>query len=471
MRPKLTVLAVLLLALTLHGAETSKPNILFILADDLGYGDLGINGNPVLKTPNIDALARRSVVCKSGYSAAPVCMPSRITIQTGKYDYRTGARMSVASRMPDLNQPWLAAALKGAGYETCAIGKWHIGHFPGGMQTIGFKTWAITADGGYCDYWDYTIKRPNLVKEPSDGRYGTDLLTDEAIQFINKSGDHPFYVYLAYTAPHYPMQAPEEEIAPFKKMGLPEDTAIVYGMITRLDKSIGRLLQAVKDRGIEDNTIVVFTSDNGPEFRGEKGEKGEGRARFNAGLAGEKGDVLEGGIKVPTFISWPARFGPKPAAYEGLVSGVDWQPTLLAAADVKSSAPVDGESILEKILSQKPDSPKRFWSYNKVRPTIFSNGAMRDGEWKLVRPAIPDFNAWKKPADLPLPEDKPAYRLFNIIKDPLEKQDLSVAQPGRLAEMIGRYEKWFGEVTVSFDDLTDEAPSTTSAPASGSSKQ
>ncbi len=335
------------------------------------------------------------------------------------------------------------------------------------MQTIGLKPWAITADGGFCDYWDYTIKRPNLVKEPPKGRYGTDLLTDEAIQFINKSGDHPFYVYLAYTAPHYPLQAPEEEIAPFKKLGLPEETAIVYGMIARLDKSIGRLLQAVKDRGIEDNTIVVFTSDNGPEFRGEKGG---GRARFNGGLAGEKGDVLEGGIKVPTFMSWPARFGSKPAAYEGLVSGVDWQPTLLAAADIKSSGPVDGESILEKILSQKPDSPKRFWSYTKVRPTIFSNGAMRDGEWKLVRPAIPEFNAWNKPAALPLPENKPGYHLFNIIRDPLEKEDLSADQPARLADMIGQYEKWFREVTVSFDDLTDNAAPNSKVTAPGSRK-
>ncbi len=433
-----------------------QPNIVFILADDLGYGDLEISGNPIIKTPNIGRLASRSVNCTNAYAAGPVCMPSRISILTGKYDYRTGARMSVASKFPGLDQPWLPGLLKDAGYATAAIGKWHMGNFPSGMRKIGFQTWAITAEGGWCDYWDYTIKRPNLVKEPSQGRYGTDLLTDEAVKFITEPRKRPFFLYLAYTAPHFPLEAPEEEIKPFQDLGLPAGTAIVYAMITRLDKGIGKVLEAIRQSGQEENTIVVFTSDNGPEFGPWRGLN---RARFNAGLAGEKGDVLEGGIKVPALISWPAVFGQHPAPYSGLVDGVDWAPTLAQAAGLAPAPEIDGSSFLEKIRGNAPDFPKRFWSYNKVRPTIFSNGAMRDGKWKLVRPAIPEFNRWDNPADLPLPEKKPAYCLFDIQNDPAEKHDLAAAEPARLAEMIQEYERWFKGATTSFDDLIEETPS------------
>jgi arylsulfatase A len=437
------------------------PNIIFILADDLGYGDLSVSGNPIIKTPNIDDLARHSIICTNGYAAYPICEPSRISILSGRYSDRTGTRMNAIPSMPKLDQPWLPSLLKTAGYTTGAIGKWHMGNFPKGMRKMGFDTWAITANGGWCDYWNYVIKRPNHVREPSAKRYGTDVLTDEAIKFVDQNSAHPFFLYLAYTAPHFPLEAPDDEVAPFKARGdLNSGAAIVYAMIQHLDKKVGELVAHLKEKGLYDNTIIVFTSDNGPDFGTWKGLNEE---RWNDSLAGSKGDVWEGGIKVPVFISWPAAFGNNPKPFHQLVDGIDWQPTLSAAAGVTGNTEsVDGTNLLPRLLGQSTDPiPFRFWSYNKVRPLVESNGAMRDGDWKLVRPPIPEFNEWGQPADLPLPANIPSYQIFNIAQDPDEKHDLSAEQAARMQPMEKAFEQFFKDVTSGPDnaDLSTKASS------------
>lgn len=448
-----------------------KPNILFILADDMGYGDFGVFNKGLSCTPALDRLVSESICLTQHYSASAVCAPARASLVTGRYPHRTGAIDTLEGRGLDrlaLREVTIANIFKSAGYATGLIGKWHLGaldsrYHPnnrGFDEFTGFR-------GGWEDYYDWQLDY-NGKFQKTDGRYLTDVFTEEAVQFIQRHRKENFFLHLTYNAPHSPFQAPDEDLRFFLNPDkFTRGVSFIYAMIYRMDKGIQRLLDELKKQGIEKDTIVLFTSDNGPQFGGQ-GDMCT--TRFNCGFNGAKGSVYEGGIRVPMVIRWQAGLE---GGYriDDMVHFSDWLPTLLSAAgiEVPKNPEIDGWNVLPALRGEKGKvNTKRFWQWNRYTPVVTSNAAMRDGEWKLVRPAIKE-TMWiskedgemdralkyhpEKFTDIcrePEPHREvpppPPPQLFNIEKDPLEKDDLAISEPQRVKKMLAEMEKWFEEI-------------------------
>ncbi|TMM16814.1 MAG: hypothetical protein E6G01_07685, partial [Actinobacteria bacterium] len=351
------------------------PNVVFILADDLGYGDLSCFNGGLSHTPVLDDLAATGTVLTQHYSSSPVCAPARASLLTGRYPHRTGAFDTLEGRGLDrirLGERTIAEALAANGYATGLVGKWHNGALDERYHPNrrGFREFAGFS-GGWSDYWNWRLDR-NGSTTPSDGSYLTDVLTDEAIGFVHRHRDEPFFLHLAYSAPHYPLQAPETDIAPFAESGeLTGAVARLYAMVSA------------------ENTLVVFSSDNGPQFGGDGDNCLD---RFNCGYRGHKLLVYEGGIRLPAIVRWPAGL-PALDPVDGLVHLTDWFPTLLAAAGIPASdgPNLDGVNVLPLLQGEPAEvPPTRFWQWNRYQPVAECNAAMRDGHWKLVRPALPE---------------------------------------------------------------------------------
>ena len=366
-----------------------KTNVIFILADDLGYGDFGAFNDGITITPALDQMVSEGMCFTQSYAAAPVCVPSRAAIMTGRYHHRTGAidmrELRGLSNM-SVKETTIADVFKQNGYATGLMGKWHNGtigakYHPnarGFDEFVGFR-------GGMSHYYDYRLYYNDTMRE-SDGRYLTDVLTDESIDFINRHKNEPFFLKIAYNAPHSPYEAPEEDIKIFADRGeYTKAVSILYAMILGMDRGIARIFAELKRLGLDGNTLVLFTSDNGPQFGGQ----GEMRTdRFNCNLAGSKGEVFDGGIRVPAVLRWPGKL--KAGVMEDcFVHGTDWFPTLLAAAgiSVPGHLKIDGENILPALLDETDTADKtkakRFWQWNRYTPEVTCNAAMRDGNWKL----------------------------------------------------------------------------------------
>ena len=448
-------------------ARVPRPNVVLILTDDQGYGDLGVYGNPAVHTPHLDALARQGVRLDQHYSGAPLCAPARAALLTGRYHQRTGALSVESNRGMDRIAPreaTVADLFKTAGYATGMVGKWHNGafdprHHP---QARGFDEFVGFLNGGMY-YWRWTLDRGGTPWR-SDGRYLTDVFTDEAVAFLQRHRAEPFFLYLAYNAPHAPLEAPPEDVRPFAEHGgLSATVRTLYGMIRRLDAGIGRVLEALDVLGLAENTIVLFTSDNGPLLGGDY-------RRYNGPFRGAKNLVLEGGIRVPAMVRWPARL-PAGRVFRGMAHFTDWLPTLLAACgvDERPELPLDGVDLLPVLAGEVTDAPRHtlYWQHNRSRPLRNCNAAMRDGEWKLVWPYPPEAR-YKSDEDRrwyermftephftapiaqymlerPVPQpERP--RLFNLADDPGEEVDLSERHPARRARMQRDLERWFDAV-------------------------
>ncbi|HUS48207.1 MAG TPA: sulfatase-like hydrolase/transferase [Phycisphaerae bacterium] len=462
------------------GGEAARPNIVQIVADDMGYGDFGCFSEGRTRTPAIDQLVAEGVCLTQQYTASPVCNPSRATLLTGRYPHRTGSIDTLEWRGLErlaLRETTLADVLKAAGYATGLVGKWHLGAFDNRYHpnARGFDE-AVCFRGGMHDYYKWRLEFNDAVKR-ADGRYLTDVWTEEACAFIERHAGRPFFLQVTYNAPHSPLQAPEEEVRPFAETGrFNRGVSIVYGMIHRMDDGIARILETLKARGLEDNTIVMFTSDNGPQFGGQ-GETCT--TRFNCGWRGCKGNVYEGGIRVPAVIRWPGVLARGREIHE-MVHFADYFPTLLAAAGVEAPKrlKLDGVNMLPVLLGQNGKvCTRRFWQWNRYTPLVTCNAAMRDGDWKLVRPviaeamAVPDIK-WLRvsmyepehfiangiiregdpPRQVPLP---PPAQLFNLADDPLEQHDLAAEHPQRVSKMLRELETWFEEVEAERATIRD----------------
>jgi arylsulfatase A-like enzyme len=450
-----------------------QPNIVFILADDMGYGDFSAFNGGISSTPTLDALMSESACLSQHYAASPVCNPSRASILTGRYPHRTGSIDTLDWRGLDrlaLREVTIADALGGAGYSTGCVGKWHLGAFDeryhpnsrGFDEFIGFR-------GGWQDYWRWNLDR-NGMHVPADGRYLTDVFTSEAADFISRHAEDPapFFLQVNYNAPHNPLQALDEDLSSFVELG-EYTTAVstIYAMIKRMDTGIAQILDTLSTCGLEDDTIVVFTSDNGPQFGGLDDNCHD---RFNCNLHGSKGLVYEGGIRVPMIVRWPAGL-PGRADVHDVIHSTDIFPTLLAACGVEppTGLNLDGRNVLP-VLRGEPDFvvPRRFWQWNRYTPVIESNAAMRDGDWKLVRPGIAETMQiprwdihWNEamrysPEEIteiirtPEPEREvpPPHQpeLYNLSNDPLEQHNLAAEEPSRVARMLTELENWFEDV-------------------------
>lgn len=450
----------------------TKPNIILIIADDMGYGDFGVFNNQISCTPHLDALLSQGICLTQHYSASPVCAPARAALMTGRYAHRTGSIDTLEARGLDrlrLEETTMADILRGAGYATGLIGKWHNGaldrpYHPtarGYDEFLGFQ-------GGWNPYYRYRLDRNGSIEYGDRDSYLTDVFTDAALDFVRRHQRDSFFLQLAYNAPHFPLEAPEGIAQKYIDLGFSIGVSLIYAMIEVMDSGIGRLMETLAALGIADNTILIFTSDNGPAFGNWNGLS---QTRYNYGFNGCKGNTYEGGIRVPLIIRWP----------DGLPSGVrtaamahftDWLPTLLslAAVDLPADLTLDGVDLTSALRGERDGVyPQRFWQWNRYTPVGTCNAAMRDGDWKLVRPQIPQamqvsaedtaldhaikYNP-ERFSDIvrdPEPErtlpEPPPPLLFNIADDPHELNDLSAQQPARVSTMEAALERWFVDVT------------------------
>ncbi|MFW6195122.1 MAG: sulfatase-like hydrolase/transferase [Chloroflexota bacterium] len=460
----------------------ARPNIVLIVADDMGYGDFGAFNDGHVRTPALDGLMGDSVCLTQHYSGSPVCSPARAALLTGRYPHRTGALTPQEVLGMDriaLREATIADAFANAGYATGMVGKWHNGalddrYHPnarGFHEFAGFR-------GGWADYWGWRIER-NGRFQWSDGRYLTDVLTEEALGFIRRHRDGPFFLMVTYNAPHSPLQAPEELARPYEAMGLSRGVAITYAMIEAMDGGVARIREELDSQGLAEDTVLMFTSDNGPAFMLREDQAPPGvspdTTRHNCGFNGAKGSVYEGGVRVPMIVRWPAGGLAGGRRSDALVHFTDWLPTLTGVAGVEhpGALPLDGVDALPALRGPEPvDGPPRFWQFNTYSPIGTTNAAMRAGDWKLVRPAIngiryataederiaaryveKDIEYKYHPENVPEilddPEprriipDAPPPELYNIREDPLERESLADREPERARRMLRELETWF----------------------------
>ena len=406
------------------------PNIVFILADDLGYADVSCYGRPDLNTPNIDRIAKRGMRFLHGYANSAVCSATRTALITGRYQYRLrlGLEEPLAGN-PNVGlppeHPTLPSLLKKAGYSSTLVGKWHLGVLPkfgplrsGYDHYYGFRGGAVdyfSHIGGQEreDLWDDDV----LIHQVG---YLTALLGSRAVDVVNryaKSGQ-PFMVSLHFNAPHWPWEAPGDE-AESERLRQPGSGGLhdfdggsqktYQRMIEEMDRQIGRVLQALDANGLTENTIIIFTSDNGGE-----------RFADTWPFTGKKTELLEGGLRIPTLISWPARI-PQGRTSEQVAISMDWMPTLLAAAGAEPdpSYPPDGMNLLPTLTQNvAPLSRKLFWRYKAN-----AQRAARDGDYKFLKILDNTF-------------------LFNVVEDPLERANLKDRQKDVYHRLVREWNDW-----------------------------
>jgi arylsulfatase A-like enzyme len=412
-----------------------RPNVLVVITDDQGFGDLGAHGNPVIRTPNLDAFAKQSVWLKN-FTVSPVCSPTRSSLLTGQYNYRTGVvDTSIGRSMMRPDVKTLAEYLAGAGYRTGLFGKWHLGdNHPMRPEDRGFQETLWHHGGGLAQpsdapeldlktaYFDPILTRNG--KEVKTKGYCSDVFTDAALNFVTVDSQKPFFAYVAFNCPHAPYQVPDELAAPYRKLdltanGFPktgqpwatkklntDDVARAYGMIENVDANFGRLMKALDDRKLTDNTLVIFLTDNGP-----------GGVRWNAGLRNRKGTVYEGGIRVPCYVRWPAQFkgGFK---IDTPLAHIDITPTTLKACGLDVPDGLDGKSFLRFLQPGNfpwVDRTLFFQWHRGDVPEKYRAFAARGPRYKLVQSAGVQADVkWA-----------PKYELFDIIADPFEENDLA----------------------------------------------
>ncbi|MCY4538983.1 MAG: sulfatase-like hydrolase/transferase [Chloroflexi bacterium] len=450
----------------------TRPNIILIIADDMGYGDFGVFNDQISCTPHLDALVDEGICLTQHYSASPVCAPARAAMMTGRYPHRTGSIDTLEARGLDrlrLDETTLADVLASAGYATGLIGKWHNGALdPRYHPTArGFKEF-VGFQGGWNPYYRYRLDRNGKLEYGDKESYLTDVFSEEALAFVDRHHKESFFLQLAYNAPHFPLEAPDALAKKYCDMGFSLGVSMIYAMIEVMDEGIGRINERLQERGIADNTIVIFTSDNGPAFGAWNGLS---QHRFNFGWNGQKGNTYEGGIRVPLIIRWADGLDAGLRSDE-LVHYTDWFPTLLSMVgmDVPTDLQLDGANALPVLRGERGKiNPLRFWQWNRYRPVSTCNAAVRDGDWKLLRPQIheamqvshvdtaldhaikyfPEYfdGIVEDPEpERTLPPPTPAL-LFNLADDPGEQVDLAAEFPVKVASMEAALERWFIDVT------------------------
>jgi len=399
--------------------EHARPNLLLIVIDDLGYGDLGCTGSTEVATPNFDRLASQGVQCTQAYATSSLCSPSRAATLTGRYQQRFGhehntgdiRRQAAQGIGLPLAQQTLADDLAQAGYATAAIGKWHLGvNREFHPLRRGFQSFFGHLGGGHSySVWDDPKTGPILDGEtPAVGdTYLTEAFTDEAVSFIETGRSEPFFLYLSYNAPHAPLEAPVEYVEAVAQME-DQERRTYLAMVAALDSGLGRVLDALDSRGLADETLVVLMNDNGAP-----------RAhRLNRPFRGHKQSHYEGGIRVPFFVRWPGHV-PSQSTFDGLVSTLDIAPTMRSAAGVESGRPSDGVDLRPYLAglrgAQTPHSAL-FWRRGERH-------AARVDDWKMV-------------------VQRKGVELFDLAQDPGELQDLARAYPQRLEALEQAYANW-----------------------------
>ncbi len=439
--------------------ERTTPNVIIVITDDQGYGDLGCTGNPHVKTPVIDNFARENIRFNQFY-VSPVCAPTRSSLMTGRYSLRTGVSDTYnGGAIMASEEITIAEMLKDAGYKTGIFGKWHLGdNYPFRPCDQGFDESVIHLTGGMGQPGDFTtyFKRDSSYFDPvlwHNGKqqqykgYCTDIFTEEALSFIDKSKNAPFFCYIAFNAPHTPLQVPEKyynlyknidpasgfdnDNRPFPAMTEQnkEDARKVYGMVTNIDENFGKLLEKIDELKITENTIVIFMTDNGPQ-----------QPRYVAGMRGRKGSVYRGGVRVPFFFRYPLLFkGQKDI--ESTAAHIDVMPTIaeICGTALPDERTIDGMSLIPLIKGTQEDifnERSLFFYWSRRFPELYNNIAMHKGNYKLV--GNTDYNA---PLD--------SFELFDLQKDEFEQDNIIHDNTSRAEQLKSELDKIVFELSNS----------------------
>lgn len=415
-----------------------RPNVILVLTDDQGYGDLACHGNPAIQTPNLDRLYGESTRL-TDFHVDPTCAPTRAALMTGRYSCRTGVWHTIMGRsILRRDERTLAELFRQAGYRTAIFGKWHLGdNYPYLPYHRGFEECLIHHGGGIGqgpDYWGNTYFSPMLDHngrwEKYEG-YCTDIFFREARRFISEHRNEAFFLYLATNAPHAPLQVPDRYAEPYRQAGLSDQLAKFYGMITNIDENLGTLLADLQEQGLASRTIVIFMTDNGTAGNG-----------YNVGMRGRKGSMYEGGQRVPCFIRWPG-YLPAGRDFHGLTAHIDLAPTLLEFCGIPTPPGVEFDGIsLAPYLLHSPAAvlarglPDRtlFVQVNRIdHPVPWRLSAVLTTQHRLVN----------------------GEELYDIQADPGQTRNLAAEKPEVVKELRRHYEDWYADVSQRFDEYCE----------------
>ncbi len=420
------------------GARERSPNVIFILADDLGWGDLGCYGHPFTQTPNLDRLAAQGTQFTQFYVNSAVCSASRTAFMTGRFParYRVHAHFAEAELnrqrgMPnwlDVSAPMLPRLLREAGYATAHFGKWHLGAGPGAPEPSAY---------GFEDYRTVTSNGPTWdQRDPYFRARSSTLITDETIRFIEKNRGKPFYVNYWSLVPHATLNPTEEQMAPYARLapiGVPHKSAaqIFSASVTDLDTQVGRLLKRLEELGLAEDTIVFFSSDNGPEDIAIRNASHSGVGSAGP-FRGRKRSLYEGGVRLPFLVRWPNHVAARRIDSTSVLTAVDFLPTVakLTGIEAPRGNTADGEDTSDVILGgTRPRTKPIFWEwrFRIIGHTVHRSPmlAIRDGEWKLL-----------------MNPDRSRVELYDIPRDPTELNNLAEHKPEIVEKLAGPLLAW-----------------------------
>ncbi|QDT63488.1 arylsulfatase [Calycomorphotria hydatis] len=425
-------------------AANEKPaNVIIVITDDQGYGDIGAHGNTMIQTPEMDRLWAESIRL-TDFHVDPTCSPTRSALMSGRYSNRTGVWHTIMGRsLMSPDELSLAEIFRANGYHTGMFGKWHLGdNYPCRPSDQGFEQVVIHGGGGVTqgpdwwgnDYFDDTYWR-NGVPEKFNG-YCTDIWFDEAINFIEASKDKPFFCYLSTNAPHGPYLVAEEYSKPYADQGVPETMSKFYGMITNIDENLGKLRTRLDELGLAENTLLIFMSDNGTAAGVARKQPSKDMwPGYNAGMKGRKGSQYDGGHRVPFFVHWPAKGWNEGRDVDQLTAHIDVRPTLVDLLELQEpSGPVSDGTSLKSILNGDTESLRDrtlfVHSQRIPQPVKWKTTAVMTERWRLVN----------------------AKELYDIQKDPGQKKNLARQHPDVVAELSGEYDQWWESLKPTFDE-------------------
>ena len=443
------------------GKSRRPPNIVLVMTDDQGYGELACHGNKIIKTPNLDALHARSLRF-TDFHVSPTCAPTRCSIMTGRHEFRSGVTHTINEReRMGPGAVTIAQVLKGAGYTTGIFGKWHLGDqepyqpnnrgfdevFIHGAGGIGQSYRGSCGDAPGNKYFDPAIRHNGTFVKTTG--YCTDIFFTQALRWVKSAAADPFFAYITTNAPHGPLQCPEKYYQPYVEAGLPESDARFYGMITNIDDNVGILLKKLDQWKLLEDTLVIFMTDNGSARAGGLGGAGKKKPKagaraglFNAGMRGKKGTPYEGGIRVPAFFYWK---GHTPAGVDcgALTAHVDLFPTFAELAGVKAPDKVklDGRSLMPLMKDPKAPWPDRYvfthlgrWAKGKAGQSKYARCSLRNQRFHLVNNT----------------------ELYDLPADPGETTNVADKHPEVVAAMQKAYDQWWSEVLPAM--VNEDAP-------------
>jgi len=417
----------------LTAAQKKRPNVVLVMTDDQGYGDLGCHGNPVIQTPNLDRLYTQSIRL-TDFHVGPTCSPTRAALMTGHYCNRTGVWHTIMGRsLLRKDEVTIADVFSAGGYRTAIFGKWHLGdNYPFRPQDRGFGEVLVHGGGGVGqgpdywgnDYFDDTYFHNGKPKKCTG--YCTDIWFGGAMEFIEANKEQPFFCYIPTNAPHGPYNVADKYSKPYRDKGVQGNQAKFYGMITNIDENMGRLVLRLKELGLEENTILIFMTDNGTS------------GSYGGGMRGRKGSEYEGGHRVPCFIRWPGDGLTGPADIDRLTAHVDLLPTLIELCGLKKPRGLkfDGDSIVQLLRGSGKSWPDRTLITDSQRiehPEKWRKSAVMTDRWRLVN----------------------GKELYDIKADPVQKNDIANKNPQVVEKLRNDYEDWWADVSQRFDEYCE----------------